>query len=158
MATLFATDRLFHLRLDGPAIAQPRHKLAIRGRRFPIAYIPKDHPVHNYKGFVRLMARQRWKWPPLEGPLESQVLFVSEVEGGGDWKGTAPDCDNYLKSLMDALQGIVYLNDSQIAKIEASKRFRSAWEKPFVEIVIRNIPKEERPPVRLFAEEETNGQ
>lgn len=150
MASLFTTDRLFHLRLSGPPVAQPRHSVGIGRGGYPRAYIPDGHPVHDYKGFVRSMARRKWNWPPLEGPLESQVLFVSETEGRGRWKDTKPDLDNYIKALWDALAGIVYVGDGQIAASREWKRFRFPWEKPFVEVLIRKIDRDVTCPTQLF--------
>lgn len=154
MATLFATDRVFHLRLGGPPVAQPRYKLAVRNRKYPVAYIQSDHPIHDYRKFVKLSARRKWKYPMLVGPLESQLLFVSQIEGGGDWKDTQPDLDNLVKPVWDELVGLLYENDGRICHTVQDKRFRFAWEKPFVEIVVKKIDKDRRPPMRLVVEDQ----
>lgn len=46
------------------------------------------------------------------------------------------DLDNMFKPLLDALQGVVYKNDSQIYSISATKEFASVDE---IEIEIRSI-------------------
>ena len=46
------------------------------------------------------------------------VLEVSEMERNGRPRG---DLDNYLKAISDAMNGIVYADDRQIARIEAER-------------------------------------
>ena len=70
---------------------------------------------------------------PLEGPLYAKVVFVmpirdswtkkkKELALAGNLLPTGkPDLDNALKLLFDALNGIVYQDDSQICGIKAGK-------------------------------------
>ena len=39
------------------------------------------------------------------------------------WRISVPDADNILKLIADAMQGVVYLNDSQIAHAEVQKMY-----------------------------------
>ena len=52
-------------------------------------------------------------WPIPTG--WSKKLQAECRQRGGSLKRTAPDSDNTVKGIMDALQHIVYVNDSQIA-------------------------------------------
>jgi Holliday junction resolvase RusA-like endonuclease len=47
------------------------------------------------------------------------------VKEKGDWHTSRPDLDNIIKSIKDGLNGIAYLDDSQIVKIEATKQWAS---------------------------------
>ena len=44
-----------------------------------------------------------------------------------------PDCDNCIKSITDALNGIAYIDDSQIVSIECEKWYS---DRPRAEVMI----------------------
>lgn len=72
---------------------------------------------------------------PLEGPLELAALFVLPVPPSwprwkqdaarlGTWLPTGrPDADNYAKLLLDALNGVLFLDDGQVVRLDVSKRY-----------------------------------
>ena len=74
---------------------------------------------------------------PMEGPLSMEVdayLGIPKsasrkrreaMEGGAVVPEKRPDVDNVLKTAADALQGLAFLNDSQIAEAIIRKRFSS---------------------------------
>jgi len=49
---------------------------------------------------------------------------------------TRPDLDNYLKTLLDALNKFAYPDDSQIVNIHAKKAFAKPGEPPRIEFVL----------------------
>jgi len=51
-----------------------------------------------------------------------------------------PDVDNLLKTVADALQGVAYLNDSQIADAQIKKRFSRT---PSMKIKLEKITQSE---------------
>ncbi len=71
----------------------------------------------------------------MDGPLHIKVWFwfkrpKSHYRSNGDLKATAPewhasrpDCDKLLRSIGDALSGVVYRDDSQLAEVVAEKRY-----------------------------------
>ena len=69
----------------------------------------------------------------LEGPV-SVCIFANfaipkgtskanRIAMGGTGYGKRPDCDNIAKSICDAMNGIVYKDDSQITKLLIHKRY-----------------------------------
>jgi Holliday junction resolvase RusA-like endonuclease len=66
---------------------------------------------------------------PLEGPLEMEVVaeylrpksWSRERAATTKWKTSKPDLDNIVKLTKDALQKIVFVDDSQVALIIAKK-------------------------------------
>ncbi len=50
------------------------------------------------------------------------------------WPTTTPDLDNLAKTVMDALTGVVYENDSQIVQLFLSKVYTVPEEKPGISI------------------------
>lgn len=47
-----------------------------------------------------------------------------------------PDCSNILKSIEDGLNGVAYIDDSQIVEVKVVKRFA---ESPTVLVLIREL-------------------
>ena len=48
---------------------------------------------------------------------------------------TRPDTDNYIKPILDALNGILYEDDGQVYKISATKKYTT--DKPYLKIKIK---------------------
>lgn len=109
----------------------------------------------NYETLIReLFAVKYPAFQPLEGPLQLEVeAFLSIPKSVSRKKRTAmiqgvvipekrPDFDNLLKTVADALQGVAFRNDSQIADAVIRKRYS---ETPRMKIVIWPIGPEPGP-------------
>ena len=129
--------------IPGDPIAQPRHKVSIRGKK-PVAYIPGDHPIHAYKEAIQLAAKVAMAGlAPVEGPVLVTVLFrfarpkshskAARIDHNHRQK---PDLDNLCKAVLDALNGICWADDSQVCQIRASK----AWRTEGQTIVVIDLP------------------
>jgi Holliday junction resolvase RusA-like endonuclease len=151
VAQLIETPDAFRLRLEGPPIAQPRQRFRVIGK-FVRPYNDGKHPVNAYKAALATLARLNWRRAPMDGALESKVLFILARSKPGAWKISRPDIDNQIKSIWDALTGIVFVDDAQIASVKAWKRFAGKDEREAVEIEIASIDRRS-PPWTLFAEE-----
>ena len=74
----------------------------------------------------------------MEGPLSLDlVAWLPEPVMPRKWRGKRlpakrPDLDQYIKLVLDALQGVLYKDDSQVVDIYASKRYswngHPGWE------------------------------
>lgn len=63
---------------------------------------------------------------PLEGPvkLEIHAYFKAPCKAEiGKWKTTRADGDNLAKCLLDMLQSIAYLDDSQVVSLHVQKKW-----------------------------------
>jgi Holliday junction resolvase RusA-like endonuclease len=110
-------------------------------------YTPEQ--TASYEGVIRHEASLEMRGePPMEGPLAIAVTAVvampkrfgkkhrQAVEAGQLWPTTRPDADNYLKTACDALNGIVYRDDSQLVRMEAVKCYGAA---PRLSITVRGM-------------------
>lgn len=82
----------------------------------------------------------------LTGPLAATIVFFyprPKSKKYQAWKDTTPDFDNIAKAICDALQGIVYRNDSQIADARCVKLY---GEPARCVIEIKELPTEITPP------------
>ena len=82
----------------------------------------------------------------LDGPLEAALEMRFPVPAswskakraralaGAEWHTSKPDADNVAKAILDACNGVVFRDDSQIVILIATKAFS---EEPGVRVVIR---------------------
>lgn len=83
---------------------------------------------------VRLAARRAFKHvPPFAGPVMVDVVFYMPIPRslsrkkrealGGTYHDKKPDCDNLGKLVCDALIGIAYKDDGQVAVLHVRKGY-----------------------------------
>ncbi len=91
---------------------------------------------------------------PLQGPIHLDVVFVLGIpQSWPKWKKAAaaagdlchvskPDRDNLLKLLKDALNGVFWVDDSQVCSGSCEKRY---GEVPQTQVRIRTLAQAEAP-------------
>lgn len=135
-------------RVNTIPIAQPRQKHAFNkniGR--VINYIDKGNPVVAYKHAVQAALLEMWgtKQAPLDIPLEIRLHFVFPRPANMIWKKRdmppvphtkKPDFDNLAKSTCDALNGLLWRDDSLICKATIIKTIASGTEIPHVYVSV----------------------
>ena len=124
--------QMLSFRVDGEPVAQPRHRIASRGR-FATAYIPKGHAIHAWKYAIEEAAReeaQRIGWVPLKGvalAVSMVFSFRQPKSNKTEWHTQRPDLDNLAKAVLDAIHGIAFLDDAVVDEMKLRKQWR---EKP----------------------------
>ena len=131
--------------IPGQPIAQPRHKIAVRGG-FAKAYIDGKHPIHGYKQAIALIASAAMNGnQPLDCPLSVRIAFVFQRPASHSKKRRAiidephsqkPDIDNLCKAVFDGLNKVVWSDDSQVVSLVAVKRWANEGEGPFCRVEI----------------------
>ena len=121
--------------------ARPRATRMGRGIRL---YDPKK--VSVYKKQLAMMCQFQYKQAPLTGPLKVELNFFRHVQSSLSKKERAlrlsgshrpvvkPDTDNYIKSTLDGLNGLLWEDDNQIVDLVAHKYYS---DKPRVEIEVK---------------------
>ena len=88
----------------------------------------------------------QWSGAPLPPPLRLDVTFLFErpkrlltkkAPKGRVAHVVKPDLSNLIKAVEDALNGLPYHDDAQIADIVARKRYCSEGERPGIEVEIQ---------------------
>lgn len=114
----------------------PHSKGRPRFRRFGnFVQTYTDAKTKSYESIVKDAAKQAMgSSPPLETPIKLDLIIKLPVPksypkkrteaclNGSEWPMKA-DIDNYCKSLMDGMNGIVYLDDSQVVILRAVKTY-----------------------------------
>lgn len=138
--------------IPGEPVAQPRHRFRVMGKgdaAIAVPYLPKKHAVHGWKAAVALLYQAANAGvAPLDGPLEVALAFVlprpeSYTTKRGPnvraWHDRKPDPDNLVKAALDALKGVAWRDDAQIARMSIAKVMASATEPPGMWIEVRKI-------------------
>lgn len=104
--------------------ARPKARARVKGKG---VYTPKA--TREWEDLVRLQAKIQYGSSLLmTGRLIVRIHFY-----GLDRRG---DLDNYAKSILDALQGLIYRNDNQIDDLRV---VRCGGKTKYVTIIIREI-------------------
>ncbi len=138
--------------VDGFAQAQrapqgviiPPLPVSMRGRHHVQMYTPAE--VRKWQADFKHEAREQMKdRKPTEAAIEVQISIYLPVPKSMSAKRTKaallgylrpvtrPDCDNYCKAISDSLNGVVWLDDSQIVDLHVSKSYA---EKPSVMVEV----------------------
>ena len=123
--------------------ARPRATRMGRGIRL---YDPKK--VSVYKKQLAMMCKFQYKQEPLTGPLKVELKFFRHVQSsiskkerelrlsGSHRPVVKPDTDNYIKSTLDGLNGLLWEDDNQIVDLIAHKYYS---DNPRVEIEVTKL-------------------
>ena len=128
----------------GEPVPKGRPRFSTRGK-FPVAYTPEK--TKNYESDVGMMAKAAMgASEPLEGALEAFIYVTFPVPASYSKKRTEaclsdsekhikkPDLDNVVKAVLDGMSDIVFLSDSQITSIHATKVYGEVAK---VEVMVR---------------------
>lgn len=147
-------DGPVEIRFTVPAVpvAQPRQRhrvVQIADSHVATNYTPAKSPVNAYKATVRMAASRAVGARILYGPVSLSAVFVLPRPARLMWKTkpmprvwhtSKPDMDNLFKSLKDALKGLLWRDDSQVARyFDSEKVIAAGDEQPHVEVRIRSM-------------------
>jgi Holliday junction resolvase RusA-like endonuclease len=104
--------------------------------------------TREYEQYIKKVIKEKMNGkPPLTGALTVSLSFRlnppkaerSRLKntGGADWHTKRPDLDNFIKAALDGLNGVAFIDDSQICKIYAEKHI--SLEPPQLFISIRRL-------------------
>ena len=126
-------------------VEQARPRATHRGRHITM-YDPTK--VKKFKKELSQLARSQYKDEPLDGMLEVEISFYRQVQKSlskkerarrlsGEHRPTVkPDLDNYIKSTLDALNGVLWADDARIVDLHAHKYYS---DDPHIEITVTEL-------------------
>jgi len=130
--------------VEGTPVPKGRPRFARRGK-FVSTYSPKT--TVDYETKVSEAAKQAMGvTEPLETPLAAYIYITLPIPASYSKKRTAAclageerptkrsDIDNYCKAIFDGMNGIVYVDDSQIVSLHSTKRYGTVG---MVEILVK---------------------
>lgn len=139
---------MLYIEIPGEPVAQGRPRATTINGRVRL-YDPAKSK--NYKEQVRLVAQSARQMAGIKlftGPIRVRMVIHRKIPTrfrkwekeqasvGKIRPTTKPDSDNYSKSLLDAMNGVIYEDDSQVVELSVSKFYS---ENPRVEIRVEEI-------------------
>ncbi|MEE6636920.1 RusA family crossover junction endodeoxyribonuclease [Limosilactobacillus pontis] len=133
---------MIKLTFDFPPVAQARPRATRFGRGIRLYDL---EPVHVYKKQLAESARFMYKGELLTGPLKVTIRFYREIQRSESKKRhrlkaqgairptKKPDLDNYIKSTLDGLNGVLWTDDNEIVELHTGKYYS---DQPRVEIEV----------------------
>ena len=93
-----------------------------------VTYNAKDYTA--WKNGLKLIAKTKFK-KPLDGAVAIKVDFFYQIpkswskkkKADAKWHTSRPDIDNLLKSVLDSLNSVAFIDDSQVCQIESRKQY-----------------------------------
>lgn len=133
---------MIKLTFDFPPVAQARPRATRFGRGIRLYDLEQ---VHVYKAQLAESARFMYHGEPLTGPLVVTIKFYRAIQQSETKKrhrlkaqGTIrptkkPDLDNYIKSTLDGLNGVLWVDDNEIVELHTGKYYS---DHPRIEIEV----------------------
>ena len=83
--------------------------------------------LKDWRAAINFVLQSEWKGPPLEGPVCVALTFKLPRPKSTPKKRfhvtVKPDLDKLIRAAFDAMTGIVFLDDKQVAQVHATKRY-----------------------------------
>lgn len=125
--------KIFDMAIKGDPVAQERPRVFTRGHRVIATDPPKSR---KGKQAIQLQAQAEYRGEVLDEPLEVVLRFfmrrgrtVTRAE-----HTVKPDLDNLMKTVLDAMNGIVWKDDSAIVRVIACKQYTEGDPFTLVEV------------------------
>lgn len=115
---------------------EPKGKKEARRTRFGV----HKHP--ETRADMLLIAdavREQYDGPPLDCPLSLLIRAYRtrpKSRPRDEWADTKPDADNIHKLITDALEGVLWVNDSRIVDTRCLKKFAPEGAPGWIEIEV----------------------
>ena len=130
------------LTIPGQPVAKGRPRMTRTGR----TYTPAK--TRQYEAAVKALALHDIGAVLFDGPLEVHVMASFRIPKSwpksrqeAAWEGRLqhigrPDGDNVAKAVLDALEGVLFENDSQICRLRVDKLYSTA---PCVTVIVKQL-------------------
>lgn len=153
-----------HIELIIPAVpvAQPRPRAVNVGKSARVHEVTsikgsdgkrRPHPIVHFRALVAKMGAEQYTGPPIDQPIRLFIHCLFPRPSNKRWK-TKPmprepytsqrnDWDNLGKSVCDALNGVLWVDDGLIWRAEVIREIAAGDEQPHVKVVIDTVEEEE---------------
>ena len=123
--------------VKGTPQPKERPRATMRGT-YPVMYTPKN--TVQFERYVKEVASKYAPPKLLSGALYMTLSFYLQrpqsLSSKVMYDIKRPDVDNLAKSIMDALEGVIYEHDAQVIHLDVTKDYGT----PRVEITIEEMP------------------
>ena len=112
------------LYLDIPPTPKGRPRFSRVGKN---VRVHKPAVTAKFEKMVSALCKEQWDATPLDGPIKIELNFYITPPRTVKRKypTVRPDVDNYVKSVLDGMNTIIYRDDAQIISLTANKIYRA---------------------------------
>ena len=96
-------------------------------------------PYKSYKSELKKAFQERWTEDPIETPVGVSITIFKAPPKKSKLTAPKPDVDNYAKAVLDAMNGVVLVDDSLVYKLRVEKLWAAEAEPGRVVVVIDRI-------------------
>lgn len=137
-------DCLLRISIPGDPVAQGRGRIVRRGLHYGIADPERSA---NWKGAASyFMARAR-REAGIDAPFARALCVTIEASWkrpkkcrpGRQWRPSRPDADNIAKAVLDAGNGVLWADDSQVVHLVVRKLIADAGTGPAVVVTLAGV-------------------
>ncbi len=92
------------------------------------SYHREGKALDDWRYAIQVACREHFQGPVWTGPVELRLFFAHKARRKADsdkWRTTRPDADKLARAVLDALTGILYKDDSQVARLDIHKEYGS---------------------------------
>ncbi len=116
----------------------PRPRATTRGGKFASIYQPREYMAWKEELAEVVRGVNDFPGSPLTGPLTVSVVARVEKPRTSKLKHPAPDVDNYVKGVLDAItdSGRFWVDDKQVCDLRIVKRWADPDTVPGFEVTI----------------------
>ena len=110
----------FEVYLQLEPVAKGRPRMTRKGH----VYTPEK--TRTFEKNAKLLAKKQFWQQPLQGPIAVDLLFYFKAPKKpkhATYVVTRPDLDNLSKSICDAMNGLCWVDDSQIVDLRVRKLY-----------------------------------
>lgn len=136
-----------HVVIPGVPHGQGRPRACVRGNHASVYERGEDK---SWKAYAQDLMRRALLFTPaylFEGPVSVQILAVwpcpksaRKVEKLQQrWRVGKPDADNIAKAVCDAANGVLWIDDAQVAELRVLRIIGTAAEAPRVEVLVQAL-------------------
>lgn len=131
------------MRVEVPGVPIPQGSMRAVVARDGTPRVFGDNPqTRPWRELVAWAARQVWVGAPTPAAVEVRIGFVMPRPKSARRKRPTvkPDLDKLVRACLDALTGVVWVDDAQVVSVMASKRYVNAAEpEPGAVIIVEVI-------------------
>lgn len=136
--------KLITFEVPQQAVSTPRPRAVRRGNH--IGMVSGSAASRDFALLVRMTASEAYDGPPVQFPVRVDIDFIFARPKNliwktkpmpREWKTTKPDRDNLDKTILDALTGLIWRDDSQVVDGRIRKMIASGDEQPRVIVTIQ---------------------
>jgi len=109
---------MISIKLDIKGVPSPRPRVLKSG----ITYMPKKYVIHKQLIASKLRGFKPFKNVPLEVEL-SFFFKPSKTASKNKYPVPKGDVDQYAKSVLDAMESVLYENDTLVEKLTVTKKY-----------------------------------